>query len=168
MKRCPARTNACTRATTPSASERRSCYSSASSQVPHCVRIEAVGSASGHIFTYLSWEGGNEERGKGRGGYGGPGLRAHSTRRSITAPARLHRRHLTRALRRPRRSEPGGPGCRSGSSGLLRPETHFFRRIHVYALIFHSASAVRVKHAQGGLYFGSCASTRSFRRWHGN
>ena len=37
----------------------------------------------------------------------------HGTHRA--APARLHSSHLTRALRRPRLSEPGGPGRRSRS-----------------------------------------------------
>ena len=114
---------------------------------------------------------------------------------SRAAPARLHRRHLTRALRRPRRSEPGGPGPRSGRDirreigrrgrplgvVLRRPASSgrpAFRlsaascdgghRIYVYALICHCASGVREANTFTDLYFGSCASTRSFRKWHGN
>ena len=86
--------------------------------------------------------------------------------------------HLTRALRRPQRSEPGGPGPRSGRDvrreigrrgrplgaglrrpagigraavrGLLRRETHCYT----------AYSGVRVN-TRKGMYFGSCASTRS-------
>ena len=156
-QRCPACTRAatreCTRATSPSARDRGSCYIPSSKHISyHSVRIEAIGSPVrahisglrrrtrieeiGSIFTRHCWEGGSEERSKGRAGKGGRAHirtsshphRSRASQRgprpdqvsrhrarggaSRAAPARLHRRHLTRVLRRPRRSEPGGPGPR--------------------------------------------------------